>query len=251
MFAESGDSKMQDIKITVITVCYNSEKTIERTFQSMLDQTYSNFEYIIVDGASTDSTMDIVRKYEPLFGGRMKVVSEPDRGIYDAMNKGIRLASGDMIGIVNSDDYYETNTLELVAEAYQGDDYTVIYGLLRQLKNGREFMVYSKNPAFIEEDMIAHPSCFVSRKLYEKFGGYSMEYPYSADYEFMLRIRNSQEIRYIELYDILSNFSIDGASSSIKAYRDTLRLQYQYGLINPVKYRVKMAKSWIALKMKG
>lgn len=239
----------QNVKISVVTVCFNSEKTIERTLRSVLEQTCSDYEYIIIDGASTDGTMEIVRKYEPLFAGRMKVVSEPDAGIYDAMNKGIRLAAGEIVGIVNSDDYYEPNTLELVLKAYDGYEYSIVYGLLRQIKNGKEMMVYSKNPAFIEEDMIAHPSCFISRKIYEDFGVYSMEYRYSADYEFMLRIRNRKEIRYIGLYEILSNFSIDGASSSVKAYRDTLRLQKQYHLIDPGSYRIKMAKSWIAMKL--
>lgn len=241
--------RLQNVKISVVTVCFNSEKTIERTLQSVLGQSYSNYEYIIIDGASADRTMDIVRKYEPLFKGKMKVVSESDAGIYDAMNKGIKLASGEIVGIVNSDDYYEPNALEMVAEVYDGYEYSIIYGLLRQIKNGKEVMVYSKNPEFIEEDMIAHPSCFIGRKIYEDFGLYSMDYRYSADYEFMLRIRKNSQIRYIGLYSILSNFSIDGASSSIKAYRDTLRLQKKYNLIDAKSYIVKMTKSWIAMKL--
>ena len=185
---------------TIITVCFNSEMTIERTIQSVLNQTCQDYEYIIIDGASTDGTMDIVRKYEPLFQGRMRWISEKDQGIYDAMNKGIGVASGELIGIVNSDDYYEPDALEIMKNLYTGYRYSILYGAVRAVKDGRETMVYIKNHEFIEQDMITHPSCFISKKLYDTFGRYSLEYPYSADYEFMLRIRNEKEIRYFKTY---------------------------------------------------
>lgn len=234
---------------SIITVCFNSERTIERTLKSMLNQTFQDYEYIIVDGVSTDGTMDIVRKFQPLFKDKMKVISEPDAGIYDAMNKGIRMATGEIIGIVNSDDYYERDTLENVSKAYSGGDYEIIYGLLRQLKKGKEVMVYSKNPEFLEQSMIAHPSCFVTRKLYEKYGTYSLKYPYSADYEFMLRIRKNEEIKFTGVYQILSNFSVDGVSGSVKGYRDTLKLRWEYNLIDKRVYILQMIKSWIAMKL--
>ena len=97
--------------VTVITPCFNSEKTIRKTIESVLNQTYHNIEYLIIDGASTDKTVEIAKSYEQAFGGRMKIYSEPDKGIYDAMNKGIRLAGGELVGIVNSDDYYETDAV--------------------------------------------------------------------------------------------------------------------------------------------
>lgn len=235
---------------SIITVCFNSEKTIERTIKSVLNQSFKDFEYIIIDGASKDRTMEIVRRYEPLFGGKMKWISEEDHGIYDAMNKGIGIASGELIGIVNSDDYYEQDALEQIAKAYLGDDYCVIYGLLRKVLNGKEVMVYLKNHDFLDEDMITHPSCFVSAKVYEKFGKYSLKYAYSADYEFMLRIKRQAEVRFIEVYHIISNFSLDGASGSVKAYRDTLRLKNEYRLIGKKEYWMEMFKSWVALKIK-
>lgn len=234
---------------SIITVCFNSERTIEQTLKSMLNQSFQDYEYIIVDGASTDGTMEIVRKFQPLFKDKMKVISEPDAGIYDAMNKGIRMSTGEIVGIVNSDDYYEEDALENVSKAYTGEDYEVIYGLLRQVKNGQEVMVYSKNPEFLEQSMIAHPSCFVTRKLYEKYGIYSLKYPYSADYEFMLRIRKSEEIKFTGIYQILSNFSIDGVSGSVKGYRDTLKLRREYNLIDKKVYTLQMIKSWIAMKL--
>ena len=94
------------MKISIVTAAYNSGATLRDTMESVLRQTYKDIEYIVVDGGSGDDTMDIVREYEPLFGGRMRYVSEPDRGIYDAMNKGIGMATGDVVGILNSDDFY-------------------------------------------------------------------------------------------------------------------------------------------------
>lgn len=114
---------------SIITICFNSERTIERTIRSVLTQTFTDYEYIIVDGGSKDSTLDIVKKYEPLFKGRMKWKSEPDRGIYDAMNKGIMRSSGIIIGIVNSDDWLEPEALAYVYRKFEdnGKREDVIY----------------------------------------------------------------------------------------------------------------------------
>lgn len=234
---------------SIITVCFNSETTIERTIKSVLEQSCHDYEYILVDGASSDRTMEIIRKYEPLFQGRMKVISEPDQGIYDAMNKGIRAASGELIGIVNSDDYYEKDALDKIAGAYRGYDYTIIYGLVRSVTDGKEVMVYLKNHEFIEKDMITHPSCFITKKLYERFGMYSLEYPYSSDYEFMLRVNKEKEVKFIKIYEIITNFSTGGVSDSVKAYRDTLRLLHEHQLIPNNKYYYERIKSWIAMKL--
>ena len=235
---------------SIITVCFNSEKTIERTIKSILEQTYQDYEYIIVDGASTDHTLEIIHKYESLFNGKMKVISEADQGIYDAMNKGIYLAAGELIGLLNSDDYYEHDALGKIAKVYAHYDYSIIYGAVRAVQDGREVMVYIKNHEFIEQDMIAHPSCFITKKIYDKFGVYSLKYPYSADYEFMLRIRKEKEIEYIKIYDIITNFTNGGVSNSIKAYRDTMKLLYKYHLISNKRYSFEMIKSWIAMRLK-
>lgn len=234
---------------SIITVCFNSEKTIERTIKSVLEQSFQDYEYILVDGKSSDRTLEIVHQYEPLFNGKMKVISERDEGIYDAMNKGIRAASGELIGIVNSDDYYEKDALEKIAKAYEGYDYTIIYGLVRSVTDGKEVMVFLKNHELLEKDMITHPSCFITKKLYERFGMYSLKYPYSADYEFMLRVKKESKVRFIKIYEIITNFSTGGVSDSVRAYRDTLKLLHEYQLIQNRKYYFEMAKSWIAMKL--
>lgn len=101
-------------KFSIITISYNSESSIERTIKSVLSQSYKNYEYIVVDGGSIDKTIDIIKQYEPLFEGRMKWVSEPDKGIYNAMNKGVSRSDGDIIGIVNSDDWLEEESLQKI-----------------------------------------------------------------------------------------------------------------------------------------
>lgn len=230
---------------SIVTVCYNSEKTIETTIKSILNQTCQDYEYWIIDGKSTDRTVQIIQQYEPLFQGKLKWISEMDQGIYDAMNKGIDHSSGEIIGILNSDDYYEKDALEKIAKVYHGEPYCIVYGMIRTIRDGKEVMVYLKNHELLEEDMIAHPACFITKKLYDKFGKYSLDYPYSADYEFMLRIHKNQEIHFVKLYEILTNFNLDGASNSVRAYRDTLRLLKQYGILKRKKFYYEMIKSEI------
>ena len=232
---------------SIITVCYNSSKTIEKTIESVLNQNFDDYEYLIIDGQSTDGTIDIVESYKEKFGKKLRLVSEKDNGIYEAMNKGISMAKGKLIGLINSDDYYEPDALRKVSEAYEGYEYSVVYGMLRTLKNSIENTVYLKSHMFIEEDMIAHPSCFISKKIYDEYGAYSLEYPCSADYEFMLRIRNEQKIRYYPLYEIISNFSTDGVSAQTKGYLDTMRLKKNYGLIGGLQYFMIMLKCRLAI----
>mgnify|MGYP000857603894 CR=1 FL=1 len=237
-------------EFSIITVCFNSEKTIERTIISVLSQSYQDFEYIIVDGASTDGTLSIIKNYIKKYPDKIKLISEKDNGIYDAMNKGIRSASGNLIGIVNSDDYYEIDALENISRAYDGKKYEIVYGMLRTIKDGKEVSVYIKNHQWLNDDMITHPTCFVTKDTYVDFGLYSLEYRYSADYEFMIRMNRNKQVVFNPIYKIISNFSLDGASGSIKGYMDTLKLKYRYNLISKKKYYFEIIKSKIALMKK-
>ncbi len=235
------------MKYSIITVCYNSEQTIERTIKSVLAQTYKDYEYIIIDGGSKDATLSIIDSYKEKFADKLIVVSEPDKGIYDAMNKGIKLAKGQLIGIVNSDDYYEPTALDSIDKVYQGGDFEIVYGMIRNVKDGKELMVYSKNPDFLHENMIAHPGCFVPKKLYDELGVYSLDYKYSADYEFMLRVKKDERVSFTGTYDIISNFTIGGASGSGRAYLETMNLRYSYGLMSKKAFRKASLKCKIAL----
>lgn len=233
---------MEEMLVTVITPCYNSEKTIQRTIESVLAQDYPNLEYLIIDGASTDRTVEIAKSYEKAFGGRMKIISEPDDGIYYAMNKGIKLAKGELIGIVNSDDYYEDNAVKTMVQHMSDAPYQILYGFERTLRDGKEAGICIHHHTNLDYQMITHPTCFVTRKLYEDLGVFNTEYKYSADYEFMLRMYHGGKVEFTPVYEIISNYALGGASGSGAAYMETQGLYYKYGRISKKKYRLLKLK---------
>ena len=210
------------MKYSIITICFNSDKTIERTIKSVLAQTYKDYEYIIVDGASKDGTMDIVKRYEPLFEGRMKWKSEPDRGIYNAMNKGIQRASGEIIGIVNSDDWLEPNALDIVANAFvqNGKDTNALYcgGIYYHKTNGTIKRLDANIKSFKRQvhlyimSGIRHPATFVPRQVYEKIRLFNAQMKLSADQDFVLRCYYGG-VGFVEIPEVLSNMSEGGLST--------------------------------------
>ncbi len=213
---------MNNPKFSIITVCYNSDKTIERTIRSILAQTCNDYEYIIVDGASKDSTLDIVKHYEPLFEGRMKWRSEPDKGIYNAMNKGINRASGKIIGIVNSDDWLEPDALEKVnfQSNKDSDNDKCIYSgnIVFHYKNGvnqlREASRERLDKYAKSYDIgVFHPATFVGRQVYLTVGKYDEQFMLNADVDFILRCYQSN-IRFNFVRSVLSNMSDCGATNS-------------------------------------
>lgn len=236
---------MKNICVSIITVCFNSETTIERTIKSVLEQTYKNLEYIIVDGKSTDKTLEIVEKYRPLFKGRMKVISEPDQGIYDAMNKGICNASGELIGIINSDDYYETDTVENVVAAMKDEDYQILYGMLRVIKENEDTrVIVMPKHENLENEMLAHPTCFVTKKVYSDFGMYDIKYRSCADHDFMLRMRKHSEVVFIPVYKLLANFTEGtGMSAQESSILEALGMLAEHGIISKTRYRLMLMKN--------
>jgi len=201
-------------KVSIITVCLNSESTIERTIQSVLGQTYRNIEYIIIDGMSTDKTLEIIEKYKDKIA---KYISEKDNGLYDAMNKGIDMATGDIIGIINSDDWYADDAVENVVHAFATEETDVVYGSMEivhsdgctsKVKNGKlEQMLYRM--------AIPHPTAFVRRSVYENVGKFDLRYKIVADYDLFLKMYlypvKIQQISYVLA------FFCDGGLSTVKA----------------------------------
>lgn len=183
------------MKISLITVTFNSNRTLCDTIQSVLSQSFSNIEYIIVDGLSHDGTIEIIKEYEPLFEGRLKWVSEKDNGLYDAMNKGIKMATGDIVGIINSDDFYHKNdVIARVVEAFNNNDIQAVYGDVRFVnpKNLDKTVRYYSSKRFVPcmfryGFMPAHPTFFTYRKYYQQFGYYHTNYKIAADYELLIR----------------------------------------------------------------
>lgn len=236
---------MKNVKVSIITVCFNSENTIEKTIQSLLNQTYEDIEYIIVDGKSTDGTLQIIDKYKVRFGSRIKVISEHDNGIYDAMNKGIKMASGTLIGMINSDDYYECNAIENMVKALDSDTNTVLYGMQRFVRNGNEEKTVLYRHEFLDKQMIAHPSCFVTKDVYEKYGVFNLDYKSSADYEFMLRLFHNSNVVFKPVYKIISSFETGGMSSSEIGVKETARLRFERGIISKKTYQFIIIRSRI------
>ena len=235
----------QDIKVTIITVCYNSELTIRDTIESVLNQTYTNIEYIVVDGKSQDNTVDIVKSYEPLFKGRMKIISEPDDGIYDAMNKGIKRATGELVGIINSDDYYEENAVEKIVESYTGDRYAVIYGMVRVIEDEKESMIYISSHNFLDKKMIAHPSCFVSKYIYDEIAVYNTDYISAADFAFMFMLYKNPSVRFIPVYHVIANHRGGGVSNTLKGNVDALKVRKDLGLIPVSSYWMSVVSLYV------
>ena len=181
--------------ISIITVTYNSGKTIEYTLRSVLQQTYNDIDYCIVDGGSVDGTLDIIRRYEPLFNGRLHWISEADNGIYDAMNKGIDLATGDVVGILNSDDFFTSDDIvQRIADNFT-DDIDAVYGDVHFVNDANPNKIvryYSSSifrPSLLRYGFTpAHPSFYARRDVYLRYGKYATQYKISADYEIMVRL---------------------------------------------------------------
>lgn len=213
------------MKISIITVSYNSEKTIADTLESVLSQTYSNLDYIIIDGNSKDNTLDIIESYENKFKEKKisyRRISEKDDGLYDAMNKGIKMATGDIIGIINSDDVYNQNDiLEKIVDKFNDFDLLGIYGdlvyveendlnkITRYWKSGK----YKKN-CFLFGWMPPHPTFFVKREVYEEYGFFRLDMGTAADYEIMLRFIHKYKIKIDYLEETIVKMRLGGASNS-------------------------------------
>jgi len=183
------------VKVSIITATYNSIRTLEDTIKSVLQQTYPDIEYIVVDGASSDGTLELIRQYESAFYGRMKWISEPDVGIYDAMNKGIRMATGDVVGILNSDDYFTgRDVIERMAGSFT-DDVDAVYGDVHFIHDGRPekcvryYSSKSFRPKWLRFGfMPAHPSFYCRRRVFDSVGLYKTDYLIGSDYEMMVRL---------------------------------------------------------------
>ena len=231
---------MPDIRISIITACYNSGKTIRGTIESVLKQDYPNYEYILIDGGSTDDTLSIIESCKPKFDGRMRYISEKDNGIYDAMNKGIRMAEGDIVGLINSDDELEPGCFRAIADAWQeGEKYQILYGMLRIINmEGEELEIRMSHHRNMKEQMIYHPATYVSRRIYTELFMYDLQYRYSADLDFLLKAFECGKINFHPVYRILSNFRTGGASYSKKAALETNEVRYRHGLVSRRAYTI-------------
>lgn len=235
--------------VSIITVVYNGVQYIERAIQSVIKQTYPNIEYIIIDGGSTDGTLDIIKKYQTDIAFW---ISEKDDGIYYGLNKGIAHTSGDLVGIIHSDDWYEPDAVEIVVENYlkhpQSD---VFYGLLKFWSRDRKLLaIQGYTDDYLIHGMISHPTCFVKKNLYEKSGMFNTDFKIAADYNLMLGFK-LKGIKFFFIEKLLANFSEGGASTThlLKIRLEILKIKRNFGLVSPKKYILNFVYLWLKFKL--
>ncbi|RYD79949.1 MAG: glycosyltransferase [Sphingobacteriales bacterium] len=206
------------MKISIITVVFNNEATISTAIDSVLSQTYKDIEYIIIDGKSTDGTLQIINKYSSSI---TKIISEPDKGIYDAMNKGVALATGEVVGILNSDDVYaDENVLSNVMKEFLEHPADMVYGDLVYVKNSdlnqivRVWKSESYYDRFFEDGHVPpHPSLFIKKSVYNKVGLFNQTMRLAADYEFMLRLFKLHNFKSRYINRLLVKMRLGGATN--------------------------------------
>ena len=204
------------MKISIITVCFNAEDTISDTIQSVLSQDYEDIEYIIVDGKSTDRTLKIIQSKPK----RIKLISEKDQGIYDAMNKGINIASGDVIGILNADDVYKNKqVLSEVMNAFK-NNVSIVYGDIEYVNNDLSRVVRKWKAGIFRPGkfkwgwMPPHPGFFMKKSCYQRYGLFNLNLSTSADYELMLRMFEVHKLNHFYIPKIITSMRIGGVSNS-------------------------------------
>ncbi len=223
------------MKLSIITATYNSATTISETLQCIASQTYGEVEHIIIDGLSKDNTLEILNQFPHV----STIISEKDLGIYDAMNKGIQAATGDIIGILNSDDFYVSNDiLQQVAEVFETTNCDLLYGDLNFVDSNdiskikRKWIAgsYTLND-FLYGWMPPHPTFFVRKQVYEKYGLFNLSLGSAADYELMLRFMYKHQLKTSYLNKVIVHFRMGGASTK--------------NLNNRIKANINDRKAWI------
>ena len=240
------------MKISVITVCYNSVTTLQDTLESVLRQTYPDVEYIVVDGASKDGTKELIEKYAPKFSGRMKWISEPDQGIYDAMNKGIRLATGDYLCFLNAgDSFHEDDTLQQMVHTLPGSELPdVMYGETALVDKEGHFVRMRRLSApetltwksFRQGMLVCHQAFFAKRTLVEP---YNLKYRFSADFDWCIRIMKKAHTLHNTRLTIIDYLDEGMTTRNRKAsLKERFRIMTQhYGLTSTVAHHI-----WFVLR---
>lgn len=233
---------MPNTKISLITACYNAEAHIGRCIESVMAQNYPSLEYIIIDGGSTDQTLSVIKRYEHIIA---RVISEPDKGVYDAMNKGILLATGDVIGTLNSDDYFASDdVLTTIGNAFFQKNAQIVFGDLDYVDFSETIIRKWRTRPYIKGIynwgwMPPHPTFYCKRLLFEKLGLYKLDYGTAADYELMLRFMHTTNIDTFYINKVLVKMQRGGLSNSsfsnrLKAWRNDLKAMRDNGVRVPL-----------------
>ena len=211
--------------VSIITIVYNGEAHIEQTINSVLNQTYSKIEYIIIDGGSKDNTVAIIQKYESRIANW---ISEVDKGISDAFNKGLARASGEIVGIINADDWYEPDAVNLVVNAIK--HYDVAYGDVQYWVDSKKSFLQTSSAELLERQVsVIHPAVFVKSESYQKYGGFDTNYKCAMDYELLLRLKINK-CKFVHIPIVLSNMRWEGLSDKrwMLGCKETLKIKNHY-----------------------
>lgn len=238
--------------VTIITVCQNSEATIRDTIESVLNQTYNNIEYIIVDGKSNDSTLEIIKSYQNKFKERnfnYLWISETDTGIYEALNKGVKLASGNWISFIGSDDKYTENAVELYMKNRPKNDVDLMYSNIKIKGKKNNTGVWSWDK-FRRSMNIAHVGAFHHKNYFEKYGVFDTSYKIAGDYELLLRAKD--KLRTHKLNEFTVIMSGDGISNRNieKVYSETTRAKKETAQVSPIICHLDYYKWILKYKVK-
>jgi len=230
------------LKISLITSAYNAEAYIGRCIESVIAQNYKNLEYIIIDGGSTDNTVQVVNQYKDHI---TILLSEPDKGVYDAMNKGIRRASGDIVGILNADDFFASNdALTSIESAFFSQNADITYGDLDYIDHDETIIRKWRTKPYTKGMynwgwMPPHATFYCKRRLFEELGYYSLDYGTAADYELMLRFMHLNKLSIIYINKVLVKMQRGGMSNKsplnrVKAWRNDIKAMRKNGIVFPL-----------------
>ena len=232
--------------VSIITIVFNGELHLEQTIKSVLEQTYYNIEYIIIDGGSTDGSVSIIKKYSDKLA---YWISEKDEGISDAFNKGIAKATGGIVGLINADDWYEPNAVETVIKTIE--NYDVLYGRLALWKSGKQDVIFTgDHQHLIKEMTINHPTVFVKRYCYLEDGLFDTRYKYAMDYDFVLRLFiNARRFKYTP--HVLANMRWEGLSDKqwYNACKEVLAIKNKFFPHKKLKNKLHFLKQVAAIRI--
>ncbi len=226
------------MKISILTVCYNSDKTIKDTLESVLKQEYTNYEYLIVDGKSQDNTLKIVKEYEKKFNGKLKIISEKDKGLYDAMNKGIEMATGEIIGIINSDDILaHEKVFQTVIENIKNVDGVYSNLLMLDEKLEKPYRLFKPKKLSLKWGWaMPHPTLYLKKSIYKNYGMFDLRYKVTSDYDFMLRIILAGcKFKYVDDYFVYMR-SGGASTKGLKGYIYNFKESYKALKHNRVRF---------------
>ena len=233
---------MSDLQFTVVTVCFNAEKVISKTIESVLGQIYSPYEYLVIDGASTDGTVALAESYRDRFlakGVRFMVLSEKDSGIYNAMNKGIKYATGDFISYLNAGDWYQADALLKINKFYQEEPFDLTYGGLNYINpDGSTTIKMSRLDRFpITSRHWNHPSMFLRRDIYQKYG-FDERFRAYADFHLYTKLRKKTDVKIRVIPEIITNFPADGVSTDVRFSKVLARGKEKYKIYRDNGYGI-------------